>query len=521
MKREALTGRALAVAIALLLSVPAVAEAAPDLDGDGSDDLVAGAYLQRFDPPGGDVGSAKVIYGADGTVQGRHAELLSQSRGFIAGDGPEVGDRFATAIATGDFDGDGHDDVALGSPAESIGRGTSETPEAGAVTVIYGDRGHIRHSDSQFASGNTFGDIPLPGDHFGEAVAGGDFNGDGYDDLAIGQPGEDAGDGPADSGAVFVVPGTRGGLNLGRAKRLRVRNFRDAGIGETTGARLGSTLVAGNFNRDRFDELVVGTQEEAGAGSIYVLPGTRKGARGKHARRLTAASGGIGGAGAGRHFSGALSVGDFDDDRISDLAVGSPGAELGGGAVSVIPGSRRGGLRARRALYLPASSFARDASQAGGLGSVLAAGDLDDDSSDDLAIGTRGTDSGDCIGDVEVVFGSPSGVDPGSAQNVTQASPGIRGGGSAQPCDRFGSALAILNADGKGPMELAIGEPRDDEPPAGTDRAGAVHLLYPNRSRNLTRRGYRYLTLINTGTKPAFDGVRRDGFGAVMATPAP
>src|SRR4051794_12177712 len=86
-----------------------------------------------------------------------------------------------------DFDGDGFADLAVGVPGEDIGFRSG----AGAVNVIYGSATGLTEVGDQFWAQESVG-VPgasEPGDHFG-SPASGDFDGDGYADLAVGVPGE-------------------------------------------------------------------------------------------------------------------------------------------------------------------------------------------------------------------------------------------------------------------------------------------------------------------------------------------
>ena len=102
-----------------------------DIDGDGMTDLVVSAPDE--DKAGlADVGSIHVICGRTNGVEGRSSQSFTEA-GTVAGE-REAGDRFGESVAIGDFDGDGHSDVASGIPGEDV----SGVSDAGAVTVLYG-----------------------------------------------------------------------------------------------------------------------------------------------------------------------------------------------------------------------------------------------------------------------------------------------------------------------------------------------------------------------------------------------
>jgi hypothetical protein len=108
----------------------------------------------------------------------------------------EAGDRFGSALAAGDFNGDGFSDLAVGIPGEDTTVsgffGPTTFEDVGAVVIIYGLGG--------LTTGNTASPSPIPGFHgrrqvrqakiaqLGSPLSWGDFNGDGDGDLAIGAP---------------------------------------------------------------------------------------------------------------------------------------------------------------------------------------------------------------------------------------------------------------------------------------------------------------------------------------------
>jgi FG-GAP repeat len=131
----------------------------------------------------------------------------------------ETGKVSASASTTtdrdSDFNGDGFSDIAIGA----VGDAVAGRPEAGSVTIVYGGREGLSPGGSQLlsqASPGVAGD-PEPSDAFGWSVASGDFDADGFDDLAVGVPNEEI-DGTSFVGAVHVFYGSWGGLGAARSQ---------------------------------------------------------------------------------------------------------------------------------------------------------------------------------------------------------------------------------------------------------------------------------------------------------------
>jgi hypothetical protein len=128
-----------------------------------------------------------------------------------------------------------------------------------------------------------FGDLAAEaGDRFGEVVARGDFNGDTYQDLAVGVPWEGLGGGAVpNAGAVEVIYGGAGGL--GPAQR-QFWSQDSAGVEDAaeSGDFFGDSLAAGDFNGDSRADLAIGAiGEDVGsireAGAVNVTYGSAAG----------------------------------------------------------------------------------------------------------------------------------------------------------------------------------------------------------------------------------------------------
>jgi hypothetical protein len=203
----------------LLLALPAVAsagspqaiQAAPsgpaslraDFNGDGAADLAIGT-------PGESLGAAEsagvvhVLYGSAGGLTATGSQLWSQDSPGVAGRA-EAGDGFGSALAAGDFNGDGRAELAVGVPGEDQGRGVAQ--------VLGGSAAGLTARGSRLWSQATPGvaGVAEPGDGFGGQLAAGDLNGDGRADLAIAVASEDVGS-AKDAGAVNVLYGSASGL---------------------------------------------------------------------------------------------------------------------------------------------------------------------------------------------------------------------------------------------------------------------------------------------------------------------
>jgi hypothetical protein len=103
-------------------------------------------------------------------------------------------------LGCGDFDGDGRDDLAIGSPREDV---SVFTGDEGMTTVLYGASDGLGSAGNQGFHENVAGMPEQAYKLLGTAVASGDFDDDGVDDLAIGHPGG----GPGSGGTVVILRG--------------------------------------------------------------------------------------------------------------------------------------------------------------------------------------------------------------------------------------------------------------------------------------------------------------------------
>lgn len=412
------------------------------------------------------------------------------------------------AVAVGDFDADGKDDLAMGM-------GDYDVPlnAGGAVVIEYGPV-----ATSGIAT--VVGDATLPGaverGYAGYAVAAADHDGDGAADLVIGAPGQHA--------VHLVYGGARGDVPTSLAATGSVASITDGGD------FFGYLLAAGgDMDGDGTDEIALadyryGTTVDR-ACLLYGSPSRRTGSTAIGAACVTLLGA------ADDYFGSALAlVGDMDGDGLAELVVGADRDDTAGtdagasylflgastplsGYVAettadlVYLGSEPGYLAAYRVFALADvtgdgyadagvnnAGYGMDCTGSCGSLSVLAGGstlaptaiatltgsnlfqgfagaagpvgDQDGDGTDDMLIGASSADS--AVGAATLFYGPPSGVMPAVTADVTfWGQTGTEGW--------FGSHVAPRVADltGDGVPDLVVGAYAED---SVAEEAGAVYL---------------------------------------------
>lgn len=215
--------------------------AAGDFDGDGVDDLALGVSAENIDGRR-DAGAVNVIYGTrDVGLTGQGDRFFNQGLENVEGQ-PRAREWFGAALAVGDFDGDGMDDLVAAAPWDRI----AGMPQAGSFTVLPGSLGGLRAGRSTTFDMRDFAYSPyLAYEEFARALATGDVNGDGFDELAIGSPFAEPG------GRIDLLSGTADGLSL--TGRQVLEQPQDPGFGS-----LGDALQLAEFDTTPGSDLLIG-----------------------------------------------------------------------------------------------------------------------------------------------------------------------------------------------------------------------------------------------------------------------
>jgi hypothetical protein len=182
----------------------------------------------------------------------------------LTSDTPEPLDMYGWSLARGDFNNDTYEDLAVGVPFEDY-----EYMNDGVVMIYYGCGSGLKTSGSECLTQDLADAGNKALDYFGWSLAAGDFNGDSYDDLAVGAPRKNF-DGKTDSGKVIIFYGGKGGLipdpigdpPVSPSPETEILSQGLVGSLNENDDNFGWSLTVGNFDNDSFDDLAVGVPYE-------------------------------------------------------------------------------------------------------------------------------------------------------------------------------------------------------------------------------------------------------------------
>ena len=386
--------------------------AVADWDNDGDDDPWVGAPFAEYPPSSlTDCGIVYRVNAGEGNGDWDGGYFYNQDSNFLG-----------IAVVGGDIEGDGEEEPIVGSRAS--------TNNEGRVS-IYWQLGGSTH----WTGSNN-------GDRLGFALAIGDVNDDGtYVDVIAGAPGHSSGDA---NGAAFVYYGnTEGSFDT----------TADLELLSSGNETFGFSLARGDFNDDGYDDLAAGAPNHGdGGGAVYVYFGTSSGLSNLQPPDII-----YGSESSSELFGWNVTAGDFNGDGYDDLLVGAPSNDedsTNGGRAYIFYGGDGTDMDGDGVDVDIESETTGEQ-----FGWSVAAGNVDDTSSDDAIIGapTYNTDEGRVY--VYSAFTTPTETTPDVM---------LQRGDS----ERFGSSIATMNYDEDSYEDILVGAPLNDSD-SNTDKGVA------------------------------------------------
>jgi len=402
---------------------------AGDVNGDGYDDVIVGAY--RNSDAGNNAGKAYVYHGS---ISG----LSPTPDWSVTGESAE--DYFGYSVSTaGDLNGDGYDDVIVGA----YKYGGSDNGKAylfnGSSSGLLNTYGWSKEGEAAY-------------DKLGYCVdGGGDVNDDSFDDIIIGAPWN----GGSNNGEAYVYHGSSSGPS-------ETPDW--SNIGENSNDEFGTSVSnAGDVNGDGYDDVIVGAikNDDGGtwAGKSYVYHGSASGLS------PTPDWSDQGEAAQDQFGFSVSSAGDVNGDSYDDVIVGAifnDGAALNAGEIYIYHGSATG------LSLTPDWSDLGEAMHDHFGNSISSLGDVNKDGYDDIIIGARyNDDSANDAGKVYLYSGSNSGISSHTTWSVNGESSG----------DSFGLSVSTagdVNRDGYD--DFIIGAPNS----GGSSNNGKAYVYQYN-----------------------------------------
>jgi len=445
------------------------AVAVSDVNNDGFLDIIVGASAAD-----GSRGTTYVFFGRASFPSSIDLNGTSANVTIL---GINAGDGSGGALAVGDVNNDGFNDVIIGASTADPAGGSS----AGETYVVFGSASlpstiNLATSANVTIFGNDSSDFS------GTSVASGDVNNDGFDDVIIGAPFADPAAGSA-AGETYVIFGSS---SMPSTIDLNSVNANVTIFGDDAGDRSGTSVAAGDVNNDGIEDVIIGAELADGsgdavgnAGDVYVIFG-RASFPSSIDLNGTNANVTIFGDDANDESGTSVAVSDVNNDSFGDVIIGARAGDgsagFDNGEVYIIFGSSSLPLSIDLATESAnVTIFGDDLGD--NAGRSVASGDVNNDGFQDVIIGANAANGfGNAEsnrGETYVIFGSATingiiDLDSVSA-NVTIF------GDDASDVAGFSVAVGDVNNDSF--ADVVIGANQGDGSDDTQGNAGEVYML--------------------------------------------
>ncbi len=406
--------------------------------------------------------------------------------------GVDNNDQAGYVIASADINCDNINDIIIGTLGATDGPNNKRI-DSGEIYIIFGNKTlspieFLNQPDLVIYGGESY-------DWFGTALATGDVNGDGRNDIIISAiHGDGYGNLKTNCGEVYIIYGND---TFPSIWDLKTKPANVTIYGLDPGDQLGNALVSGDINNDGVDDIIIGDCKGKGpnntrtinpysCGEVYIVYGNSS--LPPIINLTTSADITIYGADNRDSLGSSLAIGDVNSDNIDDLIIGAPAADgfnnlkVQSGEVYIIYGNTS--LPSIiDLLYTPADMIIYGTDPLDRLGSVTS-GDLNGDNIDDIimsASGSRGANNSkfyNC-GEVSVVFGNKTPLSVINSTEVDVIIYGIEGNDSM-------GFISTGNINGNDFDDLIIGAPAAYGPSNSRRWCGEIYIINGDSSLSST-----------------------------------